>query len=183
MSVDSSILLNDGYYKLISINNNNKWTIHAYEANPFFDERLAKLKARVPKQHELHMNNGTAAWIYDGEIEFYLDKYAEYADSLGSSLKKEHKDVIRSNFYKIKVPCHHIARLLSQYDDNDIIIMKVDVEGAEYDLFLDFMKHDVLRLIDYFAIEYHQFLKTFKEPEEVFDKIIQTYGIKKMNWI
>ena len=156
----------------------NKWIIHAYEANPFFDERLAKLKAKVPKQHTLYMNNGTAAWIYDGEIEFYLDKKVEN-DFWASSVKKEHKDAVNN---KIKVPCHHIARILSQYNEKDVIIMKVDIEGAEYDLFLDFMKHNVMKLIDYFAIEYHTFYKTFKTPEEVFDKILETYGIKKAEW-
>lgn len=162
---------------------NNFWIAHVYEANPFFDSRLLAVKKRIPSRHKVFMNNRTAAWIYDGEIEFYLDTFAEAFDSLGSSIKREHKDAARSNFTKIAVKCHRISRILKQYSKDDFIIMKIDIEGAEYELFIDFLQQGVLGLIDYIALEYHDFVQVFKTADEVFDRIIQAFGIKKVNWI
>ena len=162
---------------------NHSWIAHVYEANPFFDARLEAVRRRIPSQHKVYMNNRTAAWIYDGEIEFYLDTFAEAFDSLGSSIKKEHKDAARSNFTKIAVKCHRISRILSKYNKDDFVIMKIDIEGAEYELFIDFLRQGVLGLIDYIALEYHSFVRVFKTPEEVLEKILKTYKIKRINWI
>ncbi len=42
-----------------------------------------------------------------------------------------------------------IARIIKQYSENDTIIVKMDIEGSEYDLIQDFAKKDVFKLIDY----------------------------------
>ena len=58
----------------------------------------------------------------------------------------------------------------------------MDIEGAEYDLMIDFINKGVLKLIDYIAIEYHPKIAPFKKPQEVFNKIITTNGIKFAEW-
>ena len=54
--------------------------------------------------------------------------------------------------------------------------------GAEYDLMIDFINKGTLKLIDYFAIEYHPRIAPFQKPEEVFNKIIFSNGIKFAKW-
>ena len=72
--------------KLIDINlvNRVNWIVYAFEANPIFNENLNEMKNNLPKQHKLHLHNSTAAWIYDGTIEFYLDLVNENKNFWGS---------------------------------------------------------------------------------------------------
>jgi hypothetical protein len=58
----------------------------------------------------------------------------------------------------------------------------MDVEGAEYDLLLDFIKKDAMKLIDFIAIEFHNDLSPFKRPEDLFKSLIKLYGVKFLNW-
>jgi hypothetical protein len=58
----------------------------------------------------------------------------------------------------------------------------MDIEGAEYDLLQDFIRKDAFKLIDYIAIEFHNFLSPFKKSEDVFKSLIKNQGIQLLNW-
>jgi hypothetical protein len=67
-----------------------KWIIYGFEANSLFDNQLIKMKQDVEKlNHSVHLFKSTAAWIYDGTIDFYLDTNNK-VDFWGSSLNKNH---------------------------------------------------------------------------------------------
>ena len=91
-------------------------------------------------------------------------------------------DVIRSNQTKVTVNCIEIARIIKQYKQNDNIIVKMDIEGAEYDLLQDFIKKDVIKLIDYIAVEFHSMLSPFKRPEDLFISLIKIFGVQFLPW-
>ena len=65
---------------------------------------------------------------------------------------------------------------------DDVIVVKIDIEGAEYDLLIDFIKKNALKLIDYIAVEFHTFVSPFSTAEQVFNKIIAENGIKFAQW-
>ena len=68
-----------------------KWIIYGFEANSFFDNQLVKMKQDVEKLgHTIYLYKSTAAWIYDGTIDFYLDTVNAGNDFWGSSLNKYH---------------------------------------------------------------------------------------------
>jgi hypothetical protein len=68
-----------------------KWIIYGLEANSIFDEPLLKMKEEVEKlNHTVHLYKSTAAWTYDGTIDFYLDTVNDKFDYWGSSLNKNH---------------------------------------------------------------------------------------------
>ena len=68
-----------------------KWIIYGFEANSFFDNQLLKMKQDVEMlNHKVNLFKSTAAWIYDGTIDFYLDKVNAGNDFWGSSLNKNH---------------------------------------------------------------------------------------------
>jgi hypothetical protein len=71
---------------------NLKWIIYAFEANKHFDKQLieAKQKIELILKHEINLFTQTAAWTYDGQIDFYLDTVNKEADFWGSSLNKNH---------------------------------------------------------------------------------------------
>ncbi len=61
--------------KMIDINliNQVSWIVYAFEPNPIFDKKLNDIKINFPKQHKLHLYNGTAGWVYDGTIDFFIE--------------------------------------------------------------------------------------------------------------
>jgi hypothetical protein len=75
-----------------------------------------------------------------------------------------------------------IARIIKQYSENDTIIVKMDIEGSEYDLLQDFAKKDVFKLVDYIAIEFHTNVSPFQRPEDVLLSLIQLFGVKFLSW-
>jgi len=164
--------------------NQVSWTIFAFEANPVFDKDLYRMKQKLSKKHKVNLYNSTAAWIYNGYINFYLDLVNKKDSYWGSSLDNNHPDVVRSGKTKVNVSCVDIAELLLEnFNENDFIVVKIDIEGAEYDLLVDFIKKNVLKLIDYIGIEYHNNLLKFNSPNQVFNYILQSNGIKLLKWV
>lgn len=68
-----------------------QWIIYLFEANERFSNVLNTLKQDVEKiGHIVHLHDKTAAWIYDGTIDFYLDTINTKNDFWGSSLMNNH---------------------------------------------------------------------------------------------
>jgi FkbM family methyltransferase len=162
-----------------------KWDIFIFEANPVFDQTLIHLKKQIESRHNVYLYNSTASWIYDGFIEFYLDTVNKKDNYYGSSLKKDHPDVIKSGKNKVKIPCVDVAKLIKRrnYTKEDFIIVKIDIEGSEYELLLHFIRENILDLIDLMPIEYHSNLASFKTAEQAFNFILKSFGIKLLKWV
>ena len=99
------------------------------------------------------------------------------------SLNSNHPDIVKSGNKKVTVKCVDIGRILAEYDENDFIIVKMDIEGSEYELLLDLAQKNVLKLIDQLAIEHHENVMEFKTPLDVFNFILKKNEIELLNWI
>ncbi len=88
----------------------------------------------------------------------------------------------RINLIKKTVESLEIARIIKKYSINDTVIVKMDIEGAEYDLFLDFVKKDVFKLIDFIVIKFNSAMSPYKKPEDVIFSIINLLGAKFLIW-
>jgi hypothetical protein len=75
-----------------------------------------------------------------------------------------------------------VARIIKIYSESDTLVLKMDIEGAEYDLLQDFFKKNVSKLIDHIAIEYHSDLSPFKKPEDVIEFFLKLSGVKLLAW-
>jgi FkbM family methyltransferase len=136
-------------------------------------------------QYRVHLFQETAAWIYDGTIDFYLDTINKANNFWGSSLNKNHPDVIKSGSNtKVTVKCVDIARIVRKYRESDFLVIKVDIEGAEYDLLFDFLNKAVFKLIDHIAVEFHPNASNSKyiKYEQVFLQIMELFGTKFFRW-
>lgn len=171
-------------HKLIdeSIIKSNKWIIYGFEANPHFNDVLVKLKNDISDEHTFYLYNGTAAWIYDGFIDFFIDTVNAKYNFWGSSLKSNHPDVIKSGNKSINMPCKDIAKIINQFDEDDFVVVKIDIEGAEYELLAHFIQQNVLNLIDYIAVEYHVSLSPFKTTEDLLNKLMLLNNVKFLRW-
>jgi FkbM family methyltransferase len=164
----------------------NDWVVFAFEANPQFNNQLDAMKNKLenPKR-KINLYKSTAAWIYNGNITFYLDTVNKGNNFWGSSLDPTHPDVVASNKTKINVPCVDIADVLQKFNKQDTIVLKIDIEGAEYDLLVHLIVRKVLDLIDFLAIEYHgyKFGKTKGGEDIILNKIFEQSNVKFFNWV
>lgn len=160
-----------------------KWTIYAFEANPKFDSDLDDTVSRLKQntKHEIKVFKRTVAWIYDGTIGFYIENATGFG--LGSSLDKKHKDVVKSGSVETIVSCRDIAKMIKKLDRNDFIVVKIDIEGAEYELIMDFIKKDAVQWVDHFAIEYHKEMRKFESPEATLNSVLKLFGATFSDWI
>jgi FkbM family methyltransferase len=171
------------------------WTLYGFEANSYFNEQLDELKLEASSiDQTINIYQETAAWIYDGKIDFFLDTINDKHDFWGSSLNKDHPDAIQSQKNldegktkkksRVTVDSVSIARLLGQYTEDDTIVVKMDVEGSEYELLLDWIKNDVLKLVDHLACEFHPYVnKQFdQKATDGFKAIVKFFNVKLINW-
>jgi FkbM family methyltransferase len=75
-----------------------------------------------------------AAWIYDGELKFYISK-VNPAHVQGSSVYKEKRTGNLDREHPIKTPCIDFSKWLKDnFKPEDNIYLKMNIEGAEYDI-------------------------------------------------
>jgi FkbM family methyltransferase len=161
-----------------------KWDVYLFEANPIFDENLIELKKQLENNGQnVFLYNSTASWVYDGFIEFYLDTINLKNNFYGSSLEFNHPDVIKSGVKKIRVPCKNVATILKKYSQSDFIVVKIDIEGSEYEMLVHLLKENVLNLIDLMPIEYHTNVAKLITPEQTFNYIFKSFGVKLLQWV
>ncbi len=158
-----------------------KWIMYLIEGNSRFDENLLKIKQKHSDKHEIIVLNGTIVSDHDGEITFFLDQ--KNKNQVGSSIFENHRDVIANKLVKQTKPCVDLARLLRQYKQSDYVVVKMDIEGAEFELLVHLIKENVLGLIDTIAIEYHKYMSPYKSEYALFSKIFKKYNIDEKNWL
>ncbi|MFA6527655.1 MAG: FkbM family methyltransferase [Candidatus Babeliales bacterium] len=69
--------------------------------------------------------------------------------------------------------------LLSSYINQPVDLLKMDIEGAEYDVFQDLFDNDKLQFVDQIIMEYHNPQGKISKLFDMFDKSGFTYEIKK----
>lgn len=112
-----------------------------------------------------------AVWIEDCQKEFHTTE-ANFRPEGGSTLNKDkhHHNYKKYNdrpgykFSTIQVTCVDINDfIISNFNISDYIVMKLDVEGAEYDIIPHMLYHNTFNYIDEFYIEWHNW-RCGREP-------------------
>jgi len=88
-----------------------------------------------------------AAWVHDGTIGYQADGLNSWVtDRRGAPT----------------APCFDLARFIRELDEkhNDRLILKLDCEGAEYELLPHLIMDDVDELLDLTIVEWHDFVMT-----------------------
>ncbi len=124
-----------------------EYDIHSFEANP----RLVQHFKRFDNMPNIQFYN-KAVWLTDDTVEFYLDGTSQ---QYGSSIIGTK---ISGNLDKIPtiVPSVDIANFIqSKYSKDDYIILKLDIEGGEYELIEYMVDTNTFEYIDEFYLEFH----------------------------
>jgi FkbM family methyltransferase len=125
----------------------NKYNIETFVVDPTF-KHMAKLRAFAAEHQLVHYL--PLALGSKNEIKTFY----ESVTNVSGSLRKDHHNVQNDplNTYNIQVVT--LSRLLQECGDKPVDIMKIDIEGEEYDLIKSLSEAD-LRKIKQLIIEFH----------------------------
>lgn len=138
----------DGCSAIKFLLENPNYDVISFEANP----ELWGYYERIPTQ--LHKK---AVYDYDGEVEFIIDP----VDADGSSLIKEknidfYKKIKNEDCPRIIIECIDLSRFVKEIaNDYEEVILKLDIEGAEYAILNKMLKDDTLRHVNKLFAEFH----------------------------
>jgi len=130
----------DFFYKLIP--DSSEYAIYAFEPDP---RNSSKFDYSLPINYYKQ-----AAWIYDGVIKFYLGDL-----SFASTVNSTKTTRIKTDNYT-EVECVDISNfIINNFNKQDYIILKVDIEGAEYELLEHLIKTKAIEYVDDLFVEFH----------------------------
>lgn len=141
------------------VQNSNDFEIHAFEANPELWHHFKDMDVI------LHKN---AVWIEDGEIDFFIG-----GNDVSSTLvdTKISGEIDYEN--PIKVTGIDIDKWIKEnFNKEDKIILKMDIEGGEFEVIPHMIKGGSIKYLDEIWVEMHH-NKVEKYSNHDKDKLIQ----------
>jgi FkbM family methyltransferase len=138
--------------------------IYLFEANPHFNSALVKAKERYSAMGmNINIFPSTVVDVRDGTRTFFLDTINDANDFWGSSVYANHPDAIGSKSNGTELSSINISRwLLMNTLPRDFVVVKMDIEGAEYEIIPHMAEMGVSLVMDYLLIEWHS-----KIPQDI----------------
>jgi FkbM family methyltransferase len=135
------------------------WTVHAFEPNPRYNSQLedtCKHLLTTKKTASCRLHLGTAMFVKDGNMTFYSDQENGNTGDAGASLKSTSRSIKPSHAsYSV-----HVVDVVSLFARmhirrSDFVVLKLDVEGAEFEIVRRILLHGLMDYIDKIAVEWH----------------------------
>jgi|TARA_R110002012_G_scaffold318803_1_gene537796 FkbM family methyltransferase len=141
---------------------------------------LAKQLQEIHKDNPTVNIQNSAVWINNEVKKFHLSE--EYTD--GSSLLDSLNNLREE--HSIKIPCFDLSTWISEtFDENDYLILKLDIEGAEYEVLNKMIKDNTIGMINEFWGEWHDMKisdqETLKISKKVY-KYLEDNNIEFKEW-
>jgi FkbM family methyltransferase len=138
--------------------------IISFEPIPYFAEEIRKIWENDESVDVIN----AAVWVEDGISEFQLSSTITDGSSLLKISPEEYKD----EYLIIKVNTFDFSNFLKQFKEKDFkLIVKFDIEGAEYQVLSKMIEEGTINYIDEFWGEWHE-VKTDEQKKyqkEVFN--------------
>ncbi len=149
-----------------------KATVYAYEPNPYAFKVLLKNWGASP--HVKLYNSAVSNYTGHSNLWLHVDhSKSEVEFSQASSLQAEKSNVSKD---AVQVDVIDIADVLAQH--KHIRLLKVDIEGGEYDIIDEIIKN--IAKIDFVLLETHAHKhKAFEQKEHELQEKIQDSGSKQ----
>tara|TARA_B100000700_G_scaffold328582_1_gene446902 strand:+ start:82 stop:1782 length:1701 start_codon:yes stop_codon:yes gene_type:complete len=140
------------HFRKTKLYKNYNWKIYSFEPHPILFQQLYD---KYNNDNEVSLYN-KAIWIEDTkEINFY-QRHTKFYNNGSSSLMKNKKTGGLDINNPLKVSSINFTKwLLSHINKNSYNILKIDIEGAEYDVLNNMLKTDVFKHINHLFIEFH----------------------------
>lgn len=173
-------------------NIDSTWAIHTFEANPvtfkqFMDEHIPKDLPIIAHNKAVSNKNGT--------VILTMESIPDIGDvGMGSSIIEANNwnpwDNRSKGYYEkqIEVSCIDFSEfIMNNFDKNDYIVCKLDVEGAEYDILEKMIEDGSIDYIDSLSVEWHcSFFDNIEEMKKreqlIMDKLSQYKELSLTTW-
>jgi len=158
--------LNNKYGPVANCANNGDWEAFLVEANPVFNNQLSQLEMQYPGK--VHSLGGKAAYMCKGKTTFFVDNDPTH-NYWGSNMEGgahgasdwEHPNHMRDQNVvnkgtNVTVPCVNVPQLI--YENSipaDYVIVKMDIEGAEWDIVPCLSRSQAVGSLDALYMEVH----------------------------
>ena len=138
-----------------NVKGDKSWHVYVFEANnkhtPKLEaQRSLMLDSKAVQSYSLY--NGTAISISNGTLQFVLDDPS--GGDASSTLMRESKSATHLVRSVPTVDILSLFRDIINVVSSDYVVMKIDIEGAEYSLLRRIIIQGLLPLIDKIAIEW-----------------------------
>ncbi|ATY63111.1 family methyltransferase [Cordyceps militaris] len=136
--------------------------IFLFEANPVFNDALVHARQKYAALGKpITIYPSTVVDTTDGLRTFYLDEVNADHAYWGSSTYKNHPDAVASGGRGTDLSAVNIARwLLMNTLPHDFVVVKMDIEGAEYDIVPHLVSMRAWTVLDVLLVEWHDHLPT-----------------------
>lgn len=151
--------------------------VYFFECNEDHHEKLISIKENN-KDYNFFIKQ-EAIWDKNGEENFYIsiDIWGDLGCTLDSN-KREKLDLKNPR----KVKTIRLSDFLDEFSDDDYIILKLDIEGAEYKVMTDLIDTDKIKKINELYIEWHDHF--FNVSSNEIKEKLKNYNIKiDNNWV
>jgi FkbM family methyltransferase len=173
-------------------NFDSEWRIFTFEANPvthriFMDKHYRFLKEKFPYLESIH----AAVSTIDGEVDMHLEiPPGEGETGQGSSIISNARwqpwgGTLNFKDEPVKVCSIDFGKWIQNLNLNpeDRMLVKLDIEGAEYDVLESMMNDGSISVVNEILIEFHH--RFFANPDEMKlreDSIINELRNKNINF-
>jgi len=160
---------NNGLFSLLMLHSGcNK--LYAFEPNK---DSLINLKHQFRNNSKVSVIE-KAVYTTDENLEFFIDP----SNTTIGSLSEHHLLSNGSNVQKVIVPAISLKTFIREQNLNNISLVKMDIEGAEYQI-IEELDDEIYNKIDNFLIEYHD--NTDKRINKLIDKLkLKGYDITQI---
>lgn len=124
--------------------------VYLFECNPKHIDTLKKI-SETNKDYNFIVKN-EAIWVENKIMDFFIstDIWGDLGCTLDPS-KREKLDLLNP----LKVNAINFSDFLHSFDKNDYIIVKLDIEGAEYEVIENILNTGGISVINELYIEWH----------------------------
>jgi FkbM family methyltransferase len=174
-------------------NMNETWITHTFEANPItYDTFKTQYHMRTPWV----ISHNTAVSDHNGTIIVNLesfdngDKTGQGTSVVDMSQWNPWRDGTTSDHFihKAEVECIDLSDfIVNNFSKNDNIIIKMDIEGSEYDTLERMIETGSIEYVNVLVVEWHSHCFTNKESilerEQIISEKIKSYNILLESWV
>lgn len=142
---------------------NKNWIVHCFEANPTVSVKLSNL---INSNWDFELNiHECGVSDRGGDFSFQLEKIGERSDGQGSRLSELWNDGYRTEDslgepLKGDIVTSKIIRLSDFLKENitknDYVVIKLDIEGSEFEVLEDLIVTDTYKLLSEVYVEWHE---------------------------
>lgn len=180
--LDCGTHMGEGLSKFIEqYNMDENWEIYSFEPNVFLWQEHV-----FQNMHDNIYYINKAIYVNDEYVTFNI----AYPNTDASSIYKKH---IGENYHgSIEVECLDLSKfILNNFSKDDFIVIKMDIEGAEYAVLRKMIKDKSMNYINDLYVEFHShkdeyaILENGENKDSTFRLIkeIESLGIKFTHWI